>query len=1027
MSYQDIISNTRLMVLLVAFLIVSGLSAYRSLPRAEDPVIVERNATIVTFYPGATTTRVEALVTEVIESELRQLDEIKEINSTSRLGISIVGIELIETITDAESVWSKVRDKLSDVEADLPKDIIAPDLDTDGGTYTSIFALTWNDPSAPDLLILSRYAKELAKRLRNLSGTEFVKKYGAVDEEIVVHLNVNDATLAGVSANDLSTALLGADVKGSSGELINNSVHFGIELSGELNSVERIKQVPIYTGQGANSLKVSDVASVSRMAKTPKDEIAIIRGKPGVMVAARMQSERRVDIWTPAANAILEEFKSELPSNIEVQPIFVQQPYTEQRLLDLSESLLIGLTLIIVVLLFTLGIRAACIIALALPLTLLFTLSVMKYLGVPIDQMSVTGFIVALGIMVDNAVVMVDTIQSNLLKGKARLEAAILAIRHLWIPLASSTLTTVLSFAPIFLMPGATGEFVGSIALTVSFALIGSYLISHSVIASLSSVFLPDSQTSTAWYHRGISIPLLSQWFSASVYNAIKRPYIAISLVLCVPLFGFWSASQLTEQFFPASDRDMFEVQVYLSPQSSIYATKEITEQVNRLIEQEQGIEQVNWMVGSAFPSFYYNVIPPERNAAFFSHAMVKTHGFKAANQLIPKLQTKLNKLVPQAQILVRKLQQGPPFNAPIELRVYGKNIDTLKQIGKDVRLILSRIEYVTHTRESLPVGIPQYRLETNEEAIQMNGLNLTQFAGLLQSTLVGIESASIIEGTESVPIRVKVSDEARESYDDLGNLRFPIRSDGINEGVSVQDLAEITLVPGSGGITRKNGLRHNTIEGFIEAGVLPQTVLNQFKLALKDYQMPAGYKVEFGGEAAERNESVERLVGNVSVVAVLMVIVIVLSFNSFRLSAVIFAVAGLAAGLGILSVWFFGYPFGFTVIIALLGVIGLAINAAIVIISELRSCSAASQGDQAAILKGVMSCTRHITSTTITTIGGFLPLILAGGAFWPPFAIAIAGGTALTTLLSFYFVPPVFKLLTSMPVQIKSLKDVTA
>ncbi|WED28923.1 efflux RND transporter permease subunit [Vibrio sp. DW001] len=1020
MKYANIISNSRLMVLIVAFLVVGGFSALNTLPRAEDPAIVSRNATISTIYPGANATRVESLVTEVIENELRQLSEIIKITSTSRLGVSIISLELDDTIVDIEPIWSKVRDKLSDVEPELPQSAHTPDLDTDSGqAFTLMISLNWQGSGEEDLLILGRYAKELATRFRILSGTAFVEDYGLLDEEISVNIDVNKAAALGYSSQQLASALDGADVKNSAGELVNDSTRFGLEISSNLDSIERVRQVPISINNVGHTIRIGDVADVQRSYKTPYDELALIDGKPGVIVAIRMQSNLRVDKWTPSAINLLDEFRDALPSNIKADVIFSQQPYTEVRLLELTESLIIGFSLVLIVLLFTLGFRAALIIALSLPLTMLTTLSLMKYLGVPIDQMSVTGFIVALGIMVDNAVVMVDTIQSYRLKGKAKLESAMLAIQHLWTPLLGSTLTTVLAFAPIFLMPGATGEFVGSIALTVSFSLVGSYVISHTVIASISSIFLPSKTTSSNWYQTGISIPILSKWFGRSVAIAIRHPLITIALTMMLPIFGYWSTSQLTEQFFPASDRDMFEVQVYLPTQASIYATKSATEQIHAFIADNEDVEQVNWLIGSAFPSFYYNMVPPEHNAPFFSHAMVKTTNFEAANRLIPKLQSELDNNFPQAQILVRKLEQGPPFTAPIELRVYGNDLTKLKSIGEDIRLILSNIDHVTHTRESLPAGIPQFELNVDEEAIQLNGLNLNQFAGLLQSTLVGNESGSIIEGTESIPLRVSIKDKERENYDDLNNLRFPVSSNGKNTGVSVLSLSELELIPSIGGVTRRNGRRVNTIEGYIESSVLPQTVLDDFKKELENYPFPTGYAIEFGGEAAERDESVNQLVGNVSVVAVLMVLVVVLSFNSFRLSAVIFVVAGLAAGLGIFSIWLFSYPFGFTAIIALLGVVGLAINAAIVIIAELRSCPDASQGNSDAILTAVMSCTRHITSTTITTIGGFLPLILAGGGFWPPFAVAIAGGTALTTLLSFYFVPSVFKLLTKMSASI--------
>lgn len=1028
MKYASILSNTRLMVLVIAFLIVSGLSAFNTLPRAEDPIISNRNATITTVFPGASAIRVESLVTEVIENKLRQVNEINLITSTSRLGIAVIGVELQDEITDPEPIWSKIRDKLSDVERELPRDALSPELDSDHTyAFTTILSLGWQGKGEADLLTLGRYGKELATRLRTLSGTEFVDQYGLPDEEIVVNFDINDTATLGVSAQQLAAALEGADAKNSAGELVNSSTRFGLELSSSLDSIERVRKVPISIDENGHTVRVGDVANVQRAAKTPYDELALVDGKPGVIVGARMQSTLRVDKWTPAAMKLVDDFRLELPSDIKVNVLYSQQGYTEQRLVELGESLLIGFCLVLFVLLFTLGIRAAIIIALALPLTMLLTLSLMKYFAIPINQMSLTGFIVALGIMVDNAVVMVDTIQSYRLKGMQKLESAMVAIGHLWVPLLGSTLTTVFAFAPIFLMEGATGEFVGAIALTVSFSLVGSYVISHTVIAALSCAYLPSKQTSSSWYQTGISIPALSAWFAKSVALAIRHPFLAIGLALVLPLTGYWSMSQLTEQFFPASDRDMFEIQVYMPPQASIYATKATTEQIHQFILEDEAVEQVQWMIGASFPSFYYNLVAGQQKAPYFSQAMVKTTHFEQANRLIPELQTQLDKRFPQAQILVRKLEQGPPFNAPIELRVYGHNLDTLKTIGEDVRLILSRIPSVTHTRESLSSGIPQFNVDVDEEAIQMNGMNLNQFAGLLQSTLVGRESGSIIEGTESIPVRVRVRDEERESYDDLNNLRFPSpasNSAGSSVGVSVLNLSTLELSPSNGGITRRNGVRVNTIEGYIDAGVLPQTVLDQFKTELENYAFPAGYRVEFGGEAAERDESVAKLIGNISVVVVLMILVIVLSFKSFRLSGIIFAVAGLAAGLGILSVWVFDYPFGFTVIIAMLGVIGLAINAAIVILAELRASEKASEGDQEAVLEAVMSCTRHITSTTITTIGGFMPLILAGGGFWPPFAVAIAGGTALTTILSFYFVPPMFMLVTKMPVRIASVSN---
>ncbi|MEZ8115387.1 efflux RND transporter permease subunit [Vibrio splendidus] len=1020
MKIIETISNTRLLILMTALLMVSGISAFMTLPRAEDPVIINRYANITTSFPGASAERIETLVTEVIENKLRELSEVKLVSSTSRPGVSIVTLELNDTITEPEPVWSQARDKLSDIESILPAGSHSPDLDSDHTyAFTTIASLTWSGAGEPDRLTLGRYAKELAKRLRTLSGTEFVDEYGMPQEEIQISLRTADAAALGRSSANIAESLEGADAKNSAGELVSAYSRFGLEIKSELDSIERIKQVPIATDSNGHIIRMEDIASVKRGEKTPQDQIAIIDGEPGVIVAARMHPDLRVDNWTSRANALIGKFEQELPSNVKVTVLFNQQGYTETRLDDLGKSLMIGFGLILIVLFVTLGVRAAILVAISLPLTSLLTLSIMKITGVPINQMSVTGLIVALGIMVDNAVVMVDTIQAYRLKGQQRAEATMNALKHLWVPLLGSTLTTVLAFAPIILMPGASGEFVGGIAITVSFSLIGSYIISHTLIAGLATKLLPkqlsdvDKKGQHHWYMTGLRIPALTRWFSSSVRFGVTHPIITIALVLLVPFTGYWSMSQLTEQFFPPSDRDMFEIQVYMPPQASIYATKNTSEKIDDIIHRYPEVERIDWLVGANFPSFYYNLQARQNNAPYFSQAMVKTENFDQANALIPQLQKVLDEEVPEAQILVRKLNQGPPFTAPVELRVYGENLDTLKAIGEDVRLILAGVPHVTHTRETLQPGTPKVWLKVDEDTAKLNGISLNQFAGMLQTTLTGRESGSVIEGSESVPIRVRVADDERENLAHLSNIRLPISSEVYSTGINVSTLAELELTTSRGAITRRNGQRVNTIEGYIEAGVLPQTVLNEFQKRLENYQMPLGYTIGFGGESAERDNSVNSLISNVAVVVVLMVLVVVMSFNSFRMSSIIFMVAGLAGGLGLLSVWIFGYPFGFTVIIAMLGIAGLAINAAIVILTELKLDKEASSGNVDAVVDAVMSCTRHISSTTITTVGGFMPLIIAGGGFWPPFAVAIVGGTVLTTLISFYFVPVVYHLMT--------------
>jgi multidrug efflux pump subunit AcrB len=367
--------------------------------------------------------------------------------------------------------------------------------------------------------------------------------------------------------------------------------------------------------------------------------------------------------------------------------------------------------------------------------------------------------------------------------------------------------------------------------------------------------------------------------------------------------------------------------------------------------------------------------------------------------------------MIPAAQILVRKLEQGPPFNAPVELRIYGPNLDRLKTIGDDIRGFMSQTKDITHSRSTLQPGTPKVWVNINEAEANLAGLSLVQVAEQLNTTLSGTRDGSIIESTESIPVRVRIGNDKRDDLAALENIN--ITNPNATQAIPLTAIADLEIRASRGAIPHRNGVRVNVIEAYIRAGVLPSVILSRVKEKMTEanYQLPAGYQLELGGESAERNKAVGKLLASVGLIMTLLLTVVVLSFNSFRLSAIIFLSAFQSIGLGLLSVYIFDYPFGFTVIIGLLGLMGLAINAAIVIIAELKMDEKAVQGDNAAIIRCVQNCARHISSTTITTVGGFLPLILAGGGFWPPFAVAVAGGTVLTTILSFIFVPAAFSL----------------
>lgn len=1012
--------NGRFQALLIALIVVSGLSALSNLPRSEDPRIINRFAFITTFLPGATALRVEAQITEKIELKLKSQAEIKNVIAMSRVGVSVLSIELKDEVTDAMPVWSRIRDLIADTQTQLPKEASIPVLEDDRGyAYTKIIALTGSG-SEQSLMNLNRYAKELKNQLHNATGVEVVHLFGIADEEIRVTLNTANAHAAGLSLTHIAQAIQGADPKIAAGSLINKDSHIAIELMGVFDSVARIQQIPLSSNHKGQQFLLSDVALVERVLTKPKRDVAIIDDKLGVYIGIRMQPDLRVDTWSKQIDDTVAKFTHNLPADIHQHNLFDQQDYTQARLGELVNNIALGFVLILSVLFLTLGFKAALIVGTALPLTVLFTLFCMHLYGLPIHQMSVTGLVVALGIMVDNAIVITDAIARFKKQGLSALEAVKKAVQHFWVPLLSSTLTTILAFLPIVLMPGPSGEFVGGIALSVIIALIGSYIISHTLIAVFAGRFLPTEQR-TGLAHSGLNSRTISQKFERVLGIAIAKPKTTILCAMVLPILGFLSASQLTEQFFPPADRDMFQIEIRLSANSSIEATHNTVENMSAFIKQYEGIEHVNWMVGNNIPIFYYNMLQRDKGAKNYAQAMVKVVDFKQANRLIKQLQIDLDKAFPAAQTFVKKLEQGPPFNAPIELRVFGPNLSMLTEIGQMLRIKLIEHPLVTHTRTTVETGSAKVVLTASENELSHSGIKLTDIATLLQSQFEGVVVASVLEQTETIPVRLRVSQSQNSTLEAIQNTQFMG-----SQPLLLSAFASAHLVPSHSTVHRRNGERVNVVEGFLVSDVLPAVVLNDLKayIAEKQATLPSGYRIEIGGESQQRNEAVGRLLGQVGIIVVLLFSVLVVSFNSFRITGIILLSAVQSAFLGILSVYIAGYPFGFTVIIALLGVMGLAINAAIVILSELRSDESERELkiDDQMIIARVMTCGRHISSTTITTVGGFLPLVLAGGGFWPPFAVAIAGGTALTTLLSFFFVPAMYKVMITHKANKKQL-----
>lgn len=1014
----------RIVALALLVIVAAGLSTLFSIGRQEDPTITNIFATITTPYPGAEPQRVEALVTAEIEDALREISEVDVIESTSSTGISIVSVELIETIAEdrIEQVWSEIRDELADVAQGFPDGAQEPELSTDGaGAFGAIVALTPARDGVPQTLI-GRYGEALADVLRNVPGTKLVELYGQADEEITVTLDAARAAALGLTAGQVAGAIQEADAKLRAGQVTGATDEIVVEVQGEIDSLARLSSIVLREGNGGVTLRLGDIAQVERGPRQPAAEIALQDSRPAILVAAKLEDGLQVDVWASDIRASLARFETQLPGGMQLELVFDQSTYTADRLSEVGANMALGVGLVVAVLLITLGLRAAMIVAIILPVVSLASLATMNAIALPIHQMSVTGMIVALGLLVDAGIVMTDEIARRIRGGAPRSQAVARAVRRLTMPLFASTATTALSFLPMILLPGPAGDFVGSIAMAVVIMLGWSFVVAVTITPAIAGWLLPDA--SGGRFANGIPSGPLGRLFEASLRLSVRNPIRSIALAMVLPVLGFASLPLLTAQFFPGVDRDQFTIEVDLPPGTALRQTEAVVGRLDAALADMTGIEGVTWVMGRSAPSFYYNITSGRDGAPGFAHGLIRTASAEATETILPKLQRELPMIAPEAQVLIRGLVQGPPVNAPVELRIVGPDIAVLRDEGARLRRLVSDQDAVTLARASITEGAPKLAIDVNEAEARRLGLSLANVAGQLEAALVGTTGGSLIEGTEELPVRVRLGDALRSNpaaIRDMGILPGDAAARGAigaYPAVPLSAIAEVTLSPGEGTITRRNGERANTIQAFILRGVLPEEALAavQTELAAQDFALPPGYRLQIGGDSDARSSTLNNLLAPLGLIVTLSIAVVVMTFRSFRLAAVALVVSGLSAGLSMLALAIFSYPFGINAIIGLIGSIGVSINAALIIMTALQNDTQAAAGEVEAMAGVVMDSSRHIVSTTITTVGGFLPLILAGGGFWPPFAMAVAGGVLLSTVVSFYFTPAAFRLVYARP-----------
>ena len=997
----------RIFVLLLVFIFLSGIFSLNTVSRQENPELAERWASIQTIYPGASPLRMETQVLEPLEAKLREIYELGEIISFAQQGFSTTVMEIKDEVSPGpsiEQVWSQVQDKLDQSSFLLPPGIKPQLLKSSGPPTTLLYALSWNGVGDVPLILLSRVAEDLRQTLAFIGGSDRSFVFGGADEEVLVEIDNSKLSALGLSFQEISQVLSSLDSNKPIGQISQGGQELLIKSKENLTSLDQVFNLPIKVMNEFEIIRLGDIATISKSPRDPPEELTLYNGKPAVLIEIRGAFNQRVDLYVDSISSAVETFKSELPAEISIDKVYDESYYFKEKFNNLYSSIIFATLIVIAISYFLLGFKPALIVGSVIPLTIFLVLLGCKLLGLPLHQTSMTGIIIALGLLIDNAIIVVEDYKYRRRLGHDSKEAAFKSVHHLWIPLAAATATTALAFFPIAVGSGPSSEFVGGMAKTVILSITSSLFLAIFVVPILlyymENIKFFDKEKYSG---TGYSNEKLAKRYKELLTWSYAVPRRAIMIALALPLVGFLMFPFLKADFFPELDRNMFKVFIELPQNSNVRTTEKRVKQIRESIAQSEVAEDDFWFIGRRLPRILYNVIggDSELGSNNLAQGVYFATTYKEMMASLPALARRLNAENPDLKIIVDKFSSGPPVDAAVELSIDGPDMAILKILGKKLELILRQAPDVFLTKSELSLSSKSLEFNFDESALMLNSVPGEYFSNELAIASQGLEIGTMLDGNKELPIKIRgMSDNFIESTQFLS---MPSK-DGFDYPSSY---GAFEVTNQANFISRDAGKRQNAVQAWIWPGLLPSDTENFIAEKIEKFkaELPPGYILEIGGEAEARGKSQSNIFSSAILFFVLIIIALVGALNSFKQAGLILSVAIWCTGLAFMGLTIGQANFGFIGLVGAIGLIGLSINDSIVVLSHIKESNANSPINKEDLVDVVMRSTRHVITTSATTIGGFLPLLLSS-VFFQPLAWAMAGGIIGSAIIALFYIP---------------------
>ena len=1004
------IKNKVISWLFIVILAIGGITSFLELGRLEDPAFTIKEAMIISTYPGATSKEVEEELTYPLEKEIRKLPYIDFITSTSSDGMSqiMVSMKMDYGPDELPQIWDEMRRKINDLQPNLPQGVQSLQIIDDfGDVYGVMLMLTGDDYNYVEL---KRYADHLTRELELIEGVGKVDISGDQQEMFFVEISLDRLASLNIDMNVVANLLNQQNSVVSAGEVMVNGESLIIRPSGSLNTVEALGNLIIHGRDTGNLIRLKDVATISRGIQEKPSNVILFNGKKAINIAISFASGVNVVEVGERIDAELSNLETIKPAGLDMSYFYNQAQEVDQSVKAFVISLAEAVAIVIIVLLFTMGLRSGVIIGAVLLLTVFGTFILMNYYNIELHRISLGALIIALGMLVDNAIVVVEGILVGLKKGRSKVQSAVDIVKQTQWPLLGATVIAITAFAPIGLSQDATGEFMGSLFWVLCFSLFLSWVTAITLTPFLANLLLKEEDKEVGDEDQDPYKGWLFVAFGALLKVALRFRWLTVAAMVALLVGAVVAFGNVKQQFFPPSNTPMFYVDMWMPEGTDIRETTKKAEIVESFIREQDDIDFVSVSIGQGMQRFVLTY-QPERSYEAYAQFQVRATDRENMFKLLDTLDANLAKKFNEPTFQFKLMEFGPSPASKIEARITGPDPQVLRDLAVKVEDILHtdpgarniRHDWRERTKELVPAF--------NESKARRLGISKEDLSSTLQMAFGGRALGYLRDGTHTLPILTRLPEEERVDFESLQNVN--IWSPSLQTYIPVDQIIDGVKLDWNEPLIQRRD-RKRTLTVLADHDVLSEdtaaSLFARVQPKVMALHLPDGYEITWGGEYESSKDAQDALFGSLPMGYLLMFIITILLFNSVKKPLVIWFTVPLSiigVSFGLLTT---NMPFSFTAFLGLLSLSGMILKNGIVLLDQINLELASGKDPYLAIVDSAISRVRPVSMAALTTILGMIPLVF--DAFFGSMAITIMAGLGFATVLTLIVVPVMFAIL---------------